>query len=213
MTNDSYYQPVFLSRKKVRSSGMNGQIQTDNEPLASKIARLVQERGWNQEDFARYTGLNRQTVRQIVQQNVNRRLRNDTVSRCAKALGFSVGDLRGLPLERLLLRTSSAVSKEGDELLRHLYDHATQPEVHAWLERNPDRARQLTTDEIDELLSLQGTGGPLTSIGVDHYVEVIERKRQLIQQVHTIAGTEYLDVLEKLVRLMYEKVQPYRDRL
>ena len=45
------------------------------------------------------------------------------------------------------------------------------------------------------------------------FVEMIERKRKLIQQVHTIAGTEYMDVLEKLVALMYEKVQPYGDRV
>jgi transcriptional regulator with XRE-family HTH domain len=191
---------------------MNGQTQAGTEDLAARIARLVQERGWNQEDFARFTGLNRQTVRQILQGNSSRRLRNDTVGRCARALGLSVGDLRTLPLDRLLLRISLPVSKDGDNHLRHLYDQATQPELQAWLDRNPDRARQLTTDEIDELLSLQGTGGPLTSIGVEHYVELIERKRQLIQQVHAISGTEYLEVLEKLVALMYEKVQPYRDR-
>jgi len=63
------------------------------------------------------------------------------------------------------------------------------------------------------LLSLQGTGGPLTAIGVEHYVELIERKRRLIHQVHTGAGTEYLDMLEQFVQLLYEKVQPYRDRL
>jgi transcriptional regulator with XRE-family HTH domain len=192
---------------------MNGQTQAGAVDLTARIARLVQERGWNQEDFARHTGLNRQTIRQILQENRSRRLRNDTVSRCARALGLSVGDLRTLPLDRLLLRISLPVAKDGDSQLRNLYDQATQPELQAWLERNPDRARQLSPDEIDELLSLQGTGGPLTSIGVEHYVEVIERKRRLIQQVHAVAGTEYLEVLEKLVGLMYEKVQPYRDRV
>jgi len=34
-----------------------------------------------------------------------------------------------------------------------------------------------------------------------------------VQQVHVIAGTEYLEVLEKLVALIYEKVQPYKDRV
>jgi transcriptional regulator with XRE-family HTH domain len=191
---------------------MNGQTLDGSGDLTTRIARLVAERGWNQEDFARHTGLNRQTIRQILHENRSRRLRNDTVSRCAKALGVSVGDLRNLPLDRLLLRMSCAPSGNDAGSLRHLYDHATQPQLQGWLERNPERARQLTTEEIDELLSLQGTGGPLTSIGVEHYVGLIERKRQLIQQVHAIAGTEYLEVLEKLVGLMYEKVQPYRDR-
>jgi transcriptional regulator with XRE-family HTH domain len=191
---------------------MNGQIELSSAELAQKIARLVEERGWNQEDFAREAGLNRQTVRQILQPNGSRRLRNATVSACARALGLSVSELRQLPLERLLPRMATVPPAESGDTTRRLYEQATQPQLLSWIERNPDRARQLTSEEIDELLSLQGTGGPLTSIGVEHFVEVIERKRKLIQQVHAVAGTEYLDVLEKLVGLIYEKVQPYGDR-
>jgi len=191
---------------------MNGQIESGLADVAGKIARLVEERGWNQEDVARNTGLNRQTVRQILLRNGDRRLRNGTISRCAKALGLSVNELRSLPLERLLMRVNAVTSSDCDSLLRRLYNSATQPELLAWLERNPDRARQLTAEAIDELLSVQGTGGPLTRIGVEHYVELVERKRKLIQQVHAVAGTEYLDLLEKFVGLLYEKVQPYGDR-
>ncbi len=190
---------------------MNGQIESGLAEVAGKIARLVEERGWNQEDVARNTGLNRQTVRQILLRNGDRRLRNGTISRCAKALGLSVNELRSLPLERLLMRVN-AVTSSDCESLRRLYNSATQPELLAWLERNPDRARQLTAEGIDELLSVQGTGGPLTRIGVEHYVELVDRKRKLIQQVHAVAGTEYLDLLEKFVGLLYEKVQPYGDR-
>ncbi len=191
---------------------MNGQTQADTVEIAYKIARLVEERGWNQEDFARIAQLNRQTVRQILQPNGSRRLRNGTVSRCAHALGLSVNELRNLPLERLLPRMNNPRPADGDENLRHLYELATQPEFLAWIERNPDRARRLTDDEIDELLSLQGTGGPMTPLGVEHFVAVIERRRKLIEQINAIAGTEYLDLLEKLVALLYEKIQPYADR-
>jgi len=112
-----------------------------------------------------------------------------------------------------LPRMNSQRPVDSDETVRRLYEAATQPELLSWLERNPERARRLTSEQIDELLSLQGTGGPLTQIGVEHYVELIERKRKLIDQVQAIAGTEYLDLLEKMVALMYEKVQPYGDRL
>src|SRR5207253_3901217 len=97
-------QAILLGRERVGSSSMNGQIQTGPADLAAKIARLVEERGWNQEDFARIAGLNRQTVRQILLQNGDRRLRNATISACAKALGLSVSELRTVPLERLLPR-------------------------------------------------------------------------------------------------------------
>jgi transcriptional regulator with XRE-family HTH domain len=191
---------------------MNGQTPANTNELAFKIARLVDERGWNQEDFARIAQLNRQTVRQIMHPTSDRRLRNATICACARALGLAVSELRDVPLDRLLSRMNGQPGTVGEENLRRLYEEATQPELLGWLERNPDRAAQLDEQEMDELLSLQGTGGPLTAFGVEHFVEVIERKRRLIQQIHTIAGTEYLDVLEKVVGLMYEKVQPYADR-
>ncbi len=191
---------------------MNGQIASEFVELAGKIALLVEERGWNQEDFARQTGLNRQTVRQILQRNSDRRLRNVTVSRCARALGLSVNELRTLPLERLLKRIGTAPDSDCEALRRQLYDRATQPELLHWIEQNPERARQLTLEELDELLSLQGTGGPLTRTGVEHFVDQLERKRNLLHKVQVIAGTEYLDYLERTVELLYDKIQPYRDR-
>jgi transcriptional regulator with XRE-family HTH domain len=193
---------------------MNGQPSTDGPDLAAKIATLIQERGLNQEEFARLAGLNRHTVRQILFSNGDRRLRNHTVSACAQALGLSVNELRGMPLERLLPRLHTRRAAEGQEAqLQRLYDEATQPQLSAWIERNPERARQLTAAEIEEILSVQGTGGPLSFVGVEHYVELLERKRRLIQQVHAVAGTEYLELLERFVGVLYEKVQPYGDRV
>src|SRR5262249_8436242 len=146
------------------------------------IARLVEERGWNQEDFARITKLNRQTIRQILLHRprgggsaqtgaaAGRRLRNATVGACAEALGLSVNDLRTMPLERLLPRMRSQRPANGDDRLTHMLGEAKQPELLAWIERNRDRARQLTCDEFEELLAMQGAGGPLTTIGVEHFV-------------------------------------------
>ena len=181
--------------------------------LATKIARLVEERGWNQEEFARIANLNRQTIRQILMPSGDRRLRNATIAACARALNLTVNELRTLPLERLLPRMHGHHPANGDEQMRRLYEQATQPELLAWIERNPERARQLGPEELDELLSLQGTGGPLTTIGVEHYVGLIERKRKLMQKVQAVAGTEYIDLLEQVVELMYDKVRPYGDRV
>lgn len=191
---------------------MEAGSQASNADLMAKIARLVKERGWNQEDFARVAGLNRQTARQIMLGGADRRLRNATIGACARALGLTVGELLDQPIERLLSRVNHQTPVQGDAALHRMYEQATQPELRSWMERNPERAKQLTTEEIDELLSLQGTGGPLTSFGVDHFVAMIERRRRIIDQVYAIAGTEYLDPLEKVVELMYEKIQPYRDR-
>jgi hypothetical protein len=185
-------------------------IPQDNAALAAKITRLVEERGWNYEDFSRIAGLNRQTVRTIMREG-GRNLRNSTVSACAKALGLPVSDLRNLPLERLIARMNG-LPATSDETLSRLYEQVTHPELVAWLDRNQDRARVLSPQETDELLAMQASGGALTSIGVERFIEFLERKRRLMGQVQVIAGTEYIELLEKLVGLMYEKVRPYGDR-
>jgi hypothetical protein len=180
--------------------------------LAAKIARLVQERGWNQEEFARIARLNRHTARQILVEAGSRTLRNSTVSACARALGLSVNDLRTLPLERLLPKMHEAQPGPGEDRLRRLFERATQPELLAWIERNPDRSRQLTADELDEILALQGPEGPLAAYGVESFVQRIERRRRLLQRVQAVAATEYLDLLEKLVELIHDKVRPPAER-
>ena len=107
--------------------------------LCPKIARLVEERGWNQEEFARFANLNRLTIRNIFLGG-QRRLHNATVCACARALGLTVTDLRTVPLERLTARMH-ARPIAGIEQRQRSFDEATQPELLAWLERNPDRAR------------------------------------------------------------------------
>lgn len=153
--------------------------------LAGVIARLVREHGWTQEEFARRAGLNRHTARKILgDPSAVGRLHNATIAGCAKALGLSVAELQEQTVDP--------------------YEAASQPELRDWLQRNPDR---LSPREIDELYSLQGTGGPLTPEGLDHFAERIERRRRIVEQVEAIAGTEQLDVLEKLVADLYRQVQ------
>ncbi len=177
--------------------------------LANKIARLVEERGWNQEDFARISGLNRHTVRQILHGGPKRRLRNATVSQCAEALGLTVNELRNLPLDRLLPRMHGKPPAD-EEALKLLYERSTLPDLVQWLGRNKDRAAGLQTVEIQELLDMQAPGGPLEKLGVETCVDLIERRRDLVCRVHTIAGTEYLDLLEQVVGLIFDKVKPGR---
>src|SRR5262245_8094692 len=114
---------------------MNGASPGQGAELANKIARLVEEKGWNQEVFARIADLNRHTVRQILQGGPKRRLRNQTVQQCAEALGLTVNELRTLPLERLLPRMHGKppVDEESQNLL---HERATLPDLVGWLARN-----------------------------------------------------------------------------
>jgi transcriptional regulator with XRE-family HTH domain len=188
---------------------MNAVTAGPNGDLANKIARLVEERGWNQEDFARISKLNPHTVRQILHGGPKRQLRNATVSQCARALGVTVNELRNLALDRLLIRMQGKPPAD-EEALKLLNERAALPDLVSWIERNRDRAATLRNDEIQELLEMQAPGGPLEKFGVEQYVELIERRRRLVGQVKEIAGTEYIELLEQLVRLIYEKVKPRR---
>ena len=181
-------------------------VSTAGAELANKIARLVEERGWNQEDFARISKLNRHTIRQILLGGPKRRLRNATVSQCATALGLTVTELRNLPLERLLPRMHGKPPAD-EEALKLLYERATLPDLTGWLDRNKDRAAQLLPEEVQELLDMQAPNGPLEKLGVENCVELLERRRKLVCQVREIAGTEYLDLVEQFVRLVYDKIK------
>lgn len=178
-----------------------------SDDLSPKIARLVEERGWNQEDFARITKLNRQTVRQILLGH-GRKPHNATVQACAKALGLSVNELRALSLDKLLPRMRGPTSLNGDDSLARLVEGAENPDLLAWLERNTERARGLTPDDIDEMLALQEQGSAMTAIGVERFVEMLERKRDLLHRVKVLSGTEYLDLIEQFVEVLYHKVNP-----
>lgn len=173
--------------------------------IAFKIARLVEERGWNQEDFARIANLNRHTVRLILNGSPNRRLRNATVSQCSEALGLSVNELRTQALERLLPRMHGKPAAD-DEALKTLYDRATLQELVNWLERNQSRAAELRPDEITELLEMQQPGGVLEKLGVEQVVEMVERRRQLLGRARVLANSDFLPFLEQFVDLLFEKV-------
>ena len=186
---------------------MNGHLYDPNASLRSKIAGLVHERGWSQKEFARRAGLSRQTVREILEQTCHRRLRNRTIFGCARALNMAVADLRG----QSGLATSASVGVRNRPILTEdlRYDLATQPQVKQWLENEANEAARYSQDEIGELLSMQGTGGPLTAEGLQAALRLLDRKRRLVERVQIIAGTEHLSLLEGIVDVLFERVQPY----
>lgn len=183
----------------------------DGTDLANRIAKLVEEKGWNQEDFARSADLNRHTVRQILHGGPKHRLRNATVGQCADALGLTVNELRTLPLDRLLARMHGKPPAD-EEALKLLRRKTTLPEFVAWLDRNPDRAEEFRADEIGELLELQAAGGPMERLGVEAVVELIERRRELLFKVRAISNSDYLPLLEQVVELVHEKVTRSKEQ-
>ncbi|HMP02207.1 MAG TPA: helix-turn-helix transcriptional regulator [Gemmatales bacterium] len=171
--------------------------------INQKIALLVRERGWTQSEFAERAGLNRLTARKILL-DPTARLQAGTLHACASALGLTVHELVQTPVERLLSPATvpDSVARPSDAELQ-----AEQPVLWDWLQRHPERAARFSDAELAELASLHGTGGPLTEEGVEHFTDLIARRRDLLHRVSVIASTDYLPLLEQLVELLYEKVQ------
>ncbi len=184
---------------------MNGHPTETDVGLSGKIAALVRERGWCQSEFAQRAGLSLQTAREILRGLCRRRLRNRTVFSCAQALGLSVADLQRRS------EPAKSISNGNFRMEDWRYDLATQPRVRDWLENEKTEAARYSQEEIDELLSIQGTGGPLTDEGLVAARHLLDRKRELIRRVQAIAGTEYLGLLESMVHWLFKRVQPYGD--
>jgi transcriptional regulator with XRE-family HTH domain len=169
--------------------------------LARKIARLVEEKGWNQEDFARIARLNRHTVRHILRGQLKRQLRNATISQCAEALGLTVSELRDLPLECLLARMHGQLPPTS-EALRLLRERATLPELIQWIDEHPERAAAFSLAEVEELLAAQEPGGYLEQLDVETAITLLEQRRRIMQALRQITDTECLDAVERLAHVM-----------
>lgn len=172
--------------------------------LARKIARLVEEKGWNQEDFARIARLNRHTVRHILRGQVKRHLRNATISQCAEALGLTVSELRDLPLECLLARMHGRVPPSSENL-RLLRERAILPELIQWIDSHPDRAAQLSHAEVQELLAAQEPGGYLHELDVDTALTLLEHRRRILYHLRRIADVDLLGAIEQFVATLADR--------
>jgi hypothetical protein len=88
------------------------------------------------------------------------------------------------------------------------HEFLAQPAVRDWMEANHDRAAALAPLEVDELVSLFGTGGPLTPDGVSFYVREIERKRAVRAAFEAVISTHLIDLVEPLMLHFLESVRP-----
>jgi len=169
--------------------------------LQQKIARLISQKGWNQEDFARISRLNRHTVRKIVL-GKEFKLRNSTLESCARAFGLTPDQLTHSPLELLLSKLDTNQTPVQQQRYRRLLEGITREELKHWMEKHPDRARMLDSAAIDEILSFQKN--PSFNQGnLETLILRLERKGRILEKVRHLNHPRHLEVLEHLLDTMH----------
>jgi len=152
------------------------------------LLRLMAGAGLSAEQVAQRSGLDRRTVRAILQGTHRPHAR--TLTQLAHGLQASVDEFF-LDPSRLIYRhfdrQTNPIVQEVVESHRELFDH--------WSEA-----------DFDELRSRVGAGGPLAREGALAAVRDMNRKRELIERLSVVLETGQADLLGKIVDLFYEKV-------
>ena len=161
--------------------------------LVAKIALLAAERGWDLAQFAKEASLHRATAQQLLA-GTAKRLQDNTVKACADAFGLTPLELRIEPIATLIAKMRAPI--------------VASNEVAALRAAHPE----LTDDDLSDVLAFKDDRGPVSPFAIEEHARGLERRRRLANKVLAVAGTEYVDLLEQFVDLLYEKVQPYADR-
>lgn len=172
--------------------------------LAWEIRRACLQRGWDQTDLARKSGVSRTTLYQIERGGV-RKPRHSTLKRIAEALEMPVEDLSRSEPSPLQFddRPSAATPRNGAD-----FDRATNPLVDSVREERPELFAGWSAGQWDELYSTFGTGGQLTAEGVVRTAMHINRKREVVRRLNIVLETHLGEVAANLVETLYRSIQP-----
>lgn len=184
---------------------MNQQALTIQE----KIARLITQKGWNQEEFARVARINRHTVRKILKGPAFK-LRNSTVESCARAFGLTPDHLIQNPIDLLLSRMDTTLAPMQQQRHRQLLEGATRNELKHWLEKHPERSHLLDASAIEEILGYQRNPS-FNASNLETLILRLERKARVLEKVRHLNHPRHLEVLEHLLDTMHSNLQGGRQ--
>ena len=163
--------------------------------VGANVLRLMARLNLTLNDAAQATGLDRRTLRSILQAKSRPQAR--TLYKLARGLNASVDELfepagrRWAELDRKCNRVAARVVRE-------------RPEMFAdW-----------TLAEFDELYSRVGVGGPLTEDGAVAAANAMNRRRDLMTRAAVVLETDLGDLLCEFIELLFRRVavSPPDDR-
>jgi transcriptional regulator with XRE-family HTH domain len=152
------------------------------------LQRIMVTQGLTADDVVRRSGVDKQTVRQLLRDD-DMRPAMRTLQQLAEGLGIELREL--IP--------SSPAS-------RRRFDRRTNPIVDEVIAKHPHWFDGWMPDDFDDLYSRFGTGGALTWDGVVASVRTINLRREMSTKVALLLETGESDVLVGMINLMYGKV-------
>ena len=158
------------------------------EYVRENLQRLLAQLGWTIEQAARKSGLDRRTLRGILEGTSRPQPR--TLHRLARGLGVSSNELF-LDPARLLYRR---------------FDRQTNPVVAEVVDDHPELFLGWTESDFEELHSRVGTGGPLTAEGTVTAAAEMNRNRSLHEKLALLLESSQAELIRSIVEVMYEKV-------
>jgi transcriptional regulator with XRE-family HTH domain len=162
--------------------------------VATNLRRLMARDGLTFEEVVQASGLDERTVRGVVRGTLHSHAR--TLHKLAAGLGVSVDELF-LPVGRSPARR---------------FDRATNTLVQSVVAAHPDRFRNWSDADFDELYSRFGTGGQLTEAGVLAAADAANAKREVMRQVAVICETSEAKLLAEFVEMLYRRATDKGDR-
>ena len=158
------------------------------------LGRLMADLGLTVEQVAEQSGLDRRTVRGILDGANRPHLR--TIGRLAKGLEVSADEF----------------FLEPAQLLYRRFDRHTNPVVEEVIEAHPKVFSDWTAVDFEELHSRFGTGGPLTAEGALAAAQQMNAHRKLHEKLSVVLESSQAEVIAGIVELMYERVVDEHDR-
>ena len=156
--------------------------------VRENLRRLLAQMGWTIEEMARKTGLDRRTIRGILEGTNRPQAR--TLHRLAQGMG--------VPSNELFLDPA--------QLLYRRFDRQTNPVVADMVEEHPELFVGWTEGDFDELHSRVGTGGALTAEGTAAAALQMNRNRGLHEKLALLLESGQADLIRSIVEVMYKQI-------
>ncbi len=187
---------------------------TQENYTGNRVRQLRKARGWDQKELAGRAGISRTTL--IALENGKTETpRLATLEQLSAAFKVSVRDLcdsaiavRQLPTVEFVAKELAGLPTDEDsEAARH-FDQLTNPVVKQVAAESPTLFSGWDEADWNELYSTFGTGGQLTEFGVRQTAAKINQRREILRKLCIVLETEYSDLAEEMIELLYRRTQP-----